>query len=521
MTTRQKSQGLLLVVVGACFLMVMMDNTILNVALQAIQRDLRADNSQLQWALDSYILVYASLMFTAGVIADRWGRRRTLAVGLVIFAVASAFSAFAHSPDSLIMWRAVMGIGGAVVPPATLAIIKNAVPAEEQGKAMGIWAALGGLSVAFGPILGGALLERFWWGSVFLINVPVAAVCLGLLFVTARESRATATFHLDLPGLLLSTAAIGALVYGVIRAGEDNDWFAPASAGMILLGLVLVAVLVLVERRTAYPVLDVSLFRSGPFAGGTTAVSLAFFALTGGTFLLVFYVQLVLGHSPLQLGLILLPVAFGSVFSAVSSAGVVRRYGFRLTVTTGLVLLALSFVGLLLATATSPLWELEVSLFVAGLGMGFVMGATTTLAMSAVPAQKAGVGGAVNNTLRQVGAALGVAVMGSVLSMAYRDKAAEVLGALPGPVRDRAGDSLGATLLTLTEGRVVPGGQALALAAQAREAFVGAMHVTLWAGIGVLLLGALTTLAWVPDRVTGTGSGEDLTVDGALAGEAL
>ncbi|MGA5304204.1 MFS transporter [Nucisporomicrobium flavum] len=499
MTTGPKQQqSLLLVVVGACFLMVMMDNTILNVALQAIQRDLHADNSQLQWAVDAYILVYASLMFTAGVIADRWGRRRTLAVGLVIFAVASALSASAGTPGSLILWRAVMGIGGAVVPPATLAIIKNAVPEDEQGRAMGVWAALGGLSVAFGPILGGALLERFWWGSVFLINVPVAALCVALLFVTARESRSAAEFHLDLPGLLLSTAAIGAVVYGVIRAGEDNDWFAPASAGMILLGTLLVVALVVVERRTAHPVLDVNLFRSAPFAGGTTAVSLAFFALTGGTFLLVFHVQLVLGHSPLELGLILLPVAVGSVCSAVSSAGVVRRWGFRRTVTAGLLLLALSFAGLLLATQTSPLWELEVSLLVAGLGMGFVMGATTALAMTAVPADKAGVGGAVNNTLRQVGAALGVAVMGSVLSMAYRDHASAVLDALPAHLRGQAGDSLGATLFVLTEGRQAP-----ARAVQAQGAFVDAMHITLWVGIGVLLLGAVTTLAWVPNRVAG------------------
>jgi EmrB/QacA subfamily drug resistance transporter len=501
MVTRPKGQGLLLVVVGACFLMVMMDNTILNVALQAIQRGLDADNSQLQWALDSYILVYASLMFTAGVIADRWGRRRTLAVGLVIFGVASAFSAFADSPGSLILWRAVMGIGGAVVPPATLAIIKNAVPEEEQGKAMGIWAALGGLSVAFGPIIGGALLERFWWGSVFLINVPVAAVCVVLLFVTVRESRSTAEFHLDLPGLVLSTAAIGAVVYGVIRAGEKNDWFAPASGGMIAIGLVLVIVLVQVERRTAHPVLDVILFRSAPFAGGTTAVSLAFFALTGGTFLLVFYVQLVLLHSPLQLGLILLPVAVGSVVSALGSAAVVRRSGFRFAVTTGLLLLALSLVGLLPATATSPLWELEVSLFAAGLGMGFVMGASTTLVMSAVPVQKAGVGGAVSNTLRQVGAALGVAVMGSVLSMAYRDRVTGGLSVLPAALRDQAGDSLGATLLVVSGGHPASPAQAQALVEQARSAFVGAMHVTLWVGIGVLIVGAFTTLMWVPDRV--------------------
>lgn len=503
-TERPKSQALLLTVVGACFLMVMMDNTILNVALRDIQANLSATTSELQWAVDSYILVYASLMFTAGVIADRWGRRVTLMSGLVVFAIASALSAFSSSPGELILWRAVMGIGGAVVPPSTLAIIKHDVPAERQGAAMGVWAALGGLSVAFGPILGGALLERFWWGSVFIINVPVAAVCLVMLAVAVRESRAGLAPPLDLPGLLLSTAGIAALVFGVIRAGEDNDWFAPASAGMILLGLVLVLVLVRVELRTSYPVLDVHLFRSAAFAGGTTAISMAFFALTGGTFLLVFYVQLVLGHTPLELGLILLPVAVGSVASAVSSAGLVRRYGFRLAVSGGLVLLTASLAALLRASVSSPLWQLEISLGVAGLGMGLVMGSTTTLAMSAVPTAKAGVGSAVNNTVRQVGAALGVAVMGSVLSMSYRSRTADALQALPAGVRQLAGDSLGATLLVLSKIHPTTPQQASALsagAAQARLAFVDAMHVSLLVGAGVLLVSVLLALAWIPSRL--------------------
>ncbi len=502
-----RGAGALLIVVGACFLMVMMDNTILNVALQAIQRDLNATTSQLQWAVDSYILVYAALMFTAGVIADRWGRRRTLAVGLILFAIASTFAALATSPEQLILWRGLMGVGGAVVPPATLAIIKNGIPVERQGAAMGVWSAIGGLSVAFGPIIGGALLERFAWGSVFLVNVPIAVICAVLLFVVAPESRSGTPSRLDLPGIALSMAAIGSLVYGVIRAGEVNDWFALDSGGMIALGVALIVVLVLVERRTRFPALDVSLFRSRAFSAGTTAISAAFFALTGGTFLLVFLVQLVLGYSPLQLGLILLPVAVGSVATAISSAAAVRRLGYRVVVPLALGLLIVSLAGMLAVTRTTPLVLLEATLLGAGLGMGLAMGSTTTLVMSAVPAEKAAVGSAVNNTLRQVGAALGVAAMGSVLSAQYRDAVLPQLAGVPAAIRDLAADSLGASVVVLDRMRPALGEQRYtALLTEARDAFVGAMHTTLLVGIGVLAVGAVIALLWVPSRRAAAGT---------------
>ncbi len=500
---RQRSTGPLLAVLGTCFLMVMMDNTILNVALETIQRELGASTSQLQWAVDSYIVVYAALMFTAGVLADRWGRRRTLAIGLVLFAVASAFAATADSPTALIVWRALMGIGGAVVPPATLAIIKESVPRERQGAAMGVWSAIGGLSVAFGPILGGILLEQFWWGSVFLINVPLALVCAVLLMVLARESRSTIVVPPDLPGILLSMAAVGTLVYGVIRAGDDGRWLALPAAGPIALGVLLLVALVAVERRTRHPALDVALFRNRSFAAGTAAISGAFFALTGGTFLLVFYVQLVLDRSPLGLGLLLLPVAVGSVVSAVGSAWAVSRVGYRVAVTSGLVLLIAALAGMLGLDRTSSVLGLEIALLLAGLGMGLTMGATTALAMSAVSAERAGVGSAVNNTLRQVGAALGVAATGSVLSVTYRDLVIPRLAAVPPDLRADAADSLSATSVLLERLRPALGPEPYAEAVQsAQDAFVEAMHTALWMGIAVLVVCAVLAAIWAPGRRT-------------------
>lgn len=499
--------GMLLLVTGACFLMVMMDNTILNVALHEIQENLAATTAQLQWAVDSYILVYAALIFTAGVLADRFGRRRMLTMGLVVFAVASAFSGWADTPEQLIIWRAIMGLGGAVVPPATLAMIKDGIPEHDQGKAMGIWAALGGLSVAFGPIIGGALLENFWWGSVFLINLPIAVVCIILLFVAVPESKGISGRKLDLPGLLLSAAATSTLIYGVIEAGSNHDWLRPASGGMILLGLLLTVLLVVVERRVSSPVLDMQLFRNPAFAGGTLSISLAFFALTGGTFLLVFFVQLVLGFSPLGLGLILLPVAAGSIVSAIGSARAVSIAGYKVVVTSGLLLLATALGSFLLVESGSQLLFLETGLLIAGLGMGLVMGATTTLAMSAVEVAKAGVGGAVNNTLRQVGAALGVAVMGSVLSNVYQDRLGGTLNSLPLGLQEQAKDSLGSTIYVLgklADDRSLEVEAVRTVLIEAQSSFVEAMHFTFGIGSIVLLLGALAAAVWVPRQIAST-----------------
>jgi EmrB/QacA subfamily drug resistance transporter len=495
----------ILAVLGTCFLVVMMDNTILNVALTTIQQDLDATNSELQWSVDSYILVYAALMFSAGVLADSYGRRRVLLAGLAVFTAASALSAYAGSPDELILWRAVMGLGGAVVPVATLAIIKDVFPREEHAKAMGVWAALGGMSVAFGPILGGFLLEHFWWGSVFLINVPIVAVAALLILRTVPESRGQRK-PLDLIGVALSMAGTGLIVLGVIRGGESSDWLGVEALGTVFAGVVLLGLLVSHERRLDNPALDVSLFRSGPFTGGTLSIALSFFALTGGTFLLVFYIQLVRGYSPLELGLVLLPVAVGSVVTAIASASVSARRGPRFATVTGLLLLLGGVLALSRLDAGTALGFLEVSLFACGLGMGLVMGTTTTLVMSVVPDEKSGVGAAVNNTVRQIGAALGVALMGSAYSVTYRDELGTgTLAALPEPLRADAETSLGATLGALDHGLHSDGGAALAphapgIVAQAQDAFVASLQSTVLIAAAALALAVVLAAVLIPGR---------------------
>ncbi len=502
-----RGRGLVMTVLGCCFLMVMMDNTILNVALQTIQEDVGATNAELQWALDSYILFYAALMFSSGILADAFGRRRVLVIGLIVFGVASTFAGFADTPEELIIWRGVMGVAGSVVPPATLAVINDIFAPEERGKAIGIWSALGGVSIALGPIAGGFLLEHFWWGSVFLINVPIAAACAIFLLVVVAESRSATRARIDVIGVLLSIAGIGALVYGVIRGGETNDWTSGEVLGAIVGGVLLLTVFVLFESRTTEPALDVKLFRNRSFAAGTASLALSFFALTGGTFLMVFYVQAIRGHTPLELGLILLPVAVGAVVSAVLSNPLTKRFGPKAVVTTGLLMLALSFAGQVGIDAGTALWWYEVLLGISGFGLGLVMGTTTTTTMNVVAPEQAAIGAGVNNTLRQIGAALGVAVLGSILSVWYRDEMDGAVDVLPEGVRETASESLGGTMAAtrqLQETGPLPAGareQLPGLLATAREAYLSAMHVSFGVATGALALAAVVAMVWLPGRI--------------------
>jgi EmrB/QacA subfamily drug resistance transporter len=504
---RSANRGLVMAVLGTCFLVVMMDNTILNVALQTVQEDLKASNSDLQWALDSYILFYAALMFSAGVLADVFGRRRVLLVGLLIFGIGSAFAAFADSPGQLIFWRGVMGVGGSVVPPATLAVINEIFRKEERAKAFGIWSALGGLSIALGPILGGILLAHFWWGSVFLINVPIVAICAVLMLVVVPESRAATRPSIDLPGAALSVIGIGAVIYGVIRGGDTSNWTGPEVLGTILGGAALLVVFVLFERRLSHPALDVRLLTNKAFAAGTASLAFSFFAVTGGTFLMVFYVQGVRGYSPLGLGYVLLPVAVGTVVAAILSSGLAARFGPKVVIVTGLLLLAVSFVGQAFFDEGTAMWIYEVDIALSGLGLGLVMATSTTTTMAVVEPEKAGIGAGVNNTLRQVGAALGVAVLGSVLATRYKDDLGNAAQGLPAPFNHSATDSLGSTLTVVQRLSQVKGlpaevrGSLPGLVSEARHAYIAAMHVGFLVAAAVLLAAAVVGAVWLPGRV--------------------
>lgn len=482
-------------------LIVVLDNTILNVALKTIAQPeptgLGASQSELEWAINSYTLVFAGLLFTWGVMGDRFGRRRLLLLGMVLFGLGSVLSAFSSSPAELIGFRAIMGVGGAAVMPSTLSVITNVFEPHERGRAIAIWAGFSGLAIAIGPITGGLLLKYFWWGSVFLVNVPIVVLAIVGILALVPESKDPHPQRVDPLGVALSIAGLVLLVYGIIRGGQYSDFTRPEVWGTIAGGALLLALFVLAERHTDHPSLDIALFRNPSFSAASGAVTLTFFALMGSTFFLVFYLQSVRGYTPLQSGLLLLPVAVAIAVFAPRSATMVKRFGAKAVCTTGLLLVTLSFGSYLFLEVDTPLWILEIIFFVQGAGMGNVMAPATESIMSTLPRERAGAGSAVNNTVRQVGGALGVAILGSVLSATYRDHIHPALGALPDPVRARAGESVEATLAVAHQLH------APQLVAPAQDAFMTAMHYTAIGSAAVAFLGALVVLLFLPGRTPG------------------
>ncbi|WP_327069480.1 DHA2 family efflux MFS transporter permease subunit [Kitasatospora sp. NBC_01250] len=488
-------------------LVVVLDNSILNVAMKTIATPapvgLGASQSDLEWAINSYTLVFAGLLFTSGLLGDRFGRKKALLVGMLIFGVGSLLSALASSPGELISFRAVMGLGGAFVMPATLAIIMNVFERHEQPKAIGIWAGAVGLAIAIGPITGGLLIEHFWWGSVFLVNVPIVAVALVAMFLLVPDSRDPNPGKLDPVGVLLSIIGLVALIYGIIKGGELADFTAAAAWVPVLVGVLALVAFVVYERRVSHPALDVTWFRNKAFSTSVTVIGLVFFALMGVSFFGVFYTQSVRGYSALASGALMLPLACAQLIFAPRARLVVDKLGVRATCAGGMALIAIAFLGYLLLGQSTPIWVLEVIGFVMGAGMAHVMPPVTVAIMGSLPREKAGAGSALNNTFRQVGGSLGVAVLGAVLSTSYRDGIADKLTLLPPALRDKAGESVEATLGVA--GSMGPRGSVLVQ--PAFDSFIHAMHVVAGLSAVVTLVGALLAWFFLPGKVAAPGSG--------------
>lgn len=467
-------------------LVVVLDNTVLNVALRTIAdpvRGLGASQTDLEWAINSYTLVFAGLLFTAGILADRLGRRITLTVGLVLFGIASLISAYADTAAQLIWARALMGLGAAAVMPATLSIIANVFDPRERGRAIGIWAGAVGLGVAIGPLVGGLLLEHFWWGSVFLINVPIVVAGVVLVSVLVPESRDPRPGRIDIVGVLLSIVGLTLLTYGVIEGGEKG--FGELQSWGTLTGAVVVlTAFVLYERRIEFPSLDVKLFANRQFSASVGVIGLVFFAAMGAMFFSAFYLQLVRGYGPLASGALFVPFAAAQLIFAPRSAAMVKRFGPKAVSTAGLLLVAAGLAGWMFISSDTPIWVVGALFFVMGTGMANVMPPATEAIMATLPREKAGVGSAVSNTIRQVGGALGVAALGAVLSASYRD---DMAGA-PAAARE-----------SITGAYGFPG-TTPALLAQANDAFVTAMHHASIGSTVFAVLGAVVAAIWLPGR---------------------
>ncbi|HEY2273154.1 MAG TPA: MFS transporter [Jatrophihabitantaceae bacterium] len=521
-----------------CLLVVILDNTILNVALKTIQDDLDASQSQMQWAVDSYALVFAGLLITWGVLGDRLGRRKVLLFGMLTFGATSALCSFASSPLELILFRALMGIGAAAVQPQTLSILQNVFEPHERGKAIGIWAGASGLAIALGPITGGLLLKYFWWGSIFLVNVPIVIAGVVLIIWLVPDSKDPSPSRIDPLGVLLSMIGLVALVYGVIEGGNSNDWLAWNTLGAIVLGIALLAVFVVQQRRTSHPTIDISLFANRHFSAGSVAIAVTFFSLTGATFYLAYFLQAVRGYTPLSAGVALIAVAGAVMIAAPMSARLASRFGARMVTGAGMTIFGVDFCLYAFSTQTMPQWVIELMMFGMGLGMGLTMSPATNAIMGAVPRAKAGAGSAVNNTVRQVASALGVAILGSIVAVVFRndlgaaapaklaaelDRPAAVVTQLPADQQVRplvtrtASQSIGNALelvgqaATALEQRAAshPASpqqveQARAaigtFVAQSKTSFMSAMRITsVFAGLAVLV-GAVVAFTFLPGR---------------------
>jgi EmrB/QacA subfamily drug resistance transporter len=489
------------------------DNTILNVALPTLVEDLGATASQQQWMVDTYVLVFASLLLTAGMLADRYGRRGALQLGLVVFGLGSAAAAFAGSAGSLIAARGVMGIGGAMIMPSTLSILTNVfTDAQERARAIGVWAGVAGLGIAIGPVTGGWLLEHFWWGSVFLVNLPVVAVALLAGRLLVPTSRDPAPRRLDPAGTVLSFAGLAGVLYGIIEAPAQGWTHGPVLAAFVA-GVAVLAAFVAWERHTDHPMLDMRFFRNPRFSGASVAIMLVFFALFGTIFFLTQYLQFVLGYGTLRAGLAIAPTALVLMVSAPLAPVLTARVGTKVMVATGLAIVAAGLVILSTAGVNSGYGPVLATIVVLGVGMGLAMAPATDSIMGSLPRAQAGVGSAVNDTTRMVGGLLGVAILGSLLSAGYHatiDGSAAV-ARLPTSAASAARDSLGGAVAA--SARVgAAGGPILD---DARHAFVHAMGHAVLAGAAVALVGALLALVWLPARAPSEGT----DIDASAAGE--
>jgi EmrB/QacA subfamily drug resistance transporter len=488
-----------LAVLCLSLLVIGLDNTILNVALPTLVKDLGATASQQQWMVDTYVLVFASLLLTAGMLADRFGRRGVLQVGLVVFGLGSTAAAFAGSAGMLIAARAVMGVGGAAIMPATLSILTNVfTDAKERAQAIGVWSAVAGLGIAIGPVTGGWLLEHFWWGSVFLVNLPVVAIALLAGRLLVPTSRDPAPRRLDPAGTVLSFAGLAGLLYGIIEAPSQGWTHGPVAAAFAA-GVAVLAAFVAWELHTDHPMLDMRFFENPRFSGASVAIALVFFALFGTIFFLTQYLQFVLGYGTLRAGVAVAPIAVALMISAPLAPVLTARVGTKVMVATGLAVVSVGLAILSTAQVDSGYGVVLATILVLGVGMGLAMAPATDSIMGSLPRAQAGVGSAVNDTTRMVGGSLGVAILGSLLSAGYHatiDGSAAV-GQLPASAAAAARDSLGGAVGVATR---LGGSTGQSVLDDARDAFVHAMSHAVVVGAGVALVGALFALVWLPAR---------------------
>jgi EmrB/QacA subfamily drug resistance transporter len=484
----------ILLVLCLSLLIVIIGNTTLNVALPTLARELDASTSSLQWMVDSYALIFAGMLFTAGTLGDRFGRKGALQFGLVLFMAGALFASFSDSSGQIIAARAIMGLAAAFIMPSTLSILTNVFPAHERTQAIAIWAGVSGAGVAIGPITSGLLLEHFWWGSVFLVNVPVIIIAVIAGAILLPRSKDPGDHPIDVPGAALSIVALSSLVYAIIE-GPHNGWTSAATLGAFALSAVAMALFIWRESTAQHPMLDLKLFGDRRFSIASGGMTLTFFAMFGTFFLLAQYLQLVLGYSPLESGLLQLPFAFIIMLIAPQVPRFVKRFGSAAVVPVGMTFIAVGLALMSLLEVDSSLWALYSSMIPLATGMAISMTPLTSLIMSSVPLGRAGVGSAMNDTTRELGGALGVAILGSIVSSQYGSGIASSIAGLPDQAREIADTGLTGALAV---GEQLGGDQGASLVGAAQQAFVDGLGMAAIVGSLVVLTAAIASRFLLP-----------------------
>ncbi len=505
----------ILVALCTSLVVISIDTTVLNVALPTIQNDLDASNTDLQWIVDGYTLVFASLLLTMGSLGDRFGRNHFLVFGLCVFGTFSLLSGFTETPGQLITTRVIQGVGGAAIMPSTLSILMNVFQDEvERERAISIWAAVTGAGVALGPIVGGGLIAIFdTWEPVFWINVPIVIAALIMGYFLVPASKDPNAPRIDIVGAVMATAGLFGVVFGIIESSTaPNGWADITVLGPLIGGFAIIAAFIFWEIRSNHPMLDVRLFKNMRFTAANLALVLIFFGLMGGIYVLTQYLQDVQGFSAFDAGVRTLPMSLGIMIFAPISARVDMRIGSKLTVAGALAVMVAGFVMASFFEVDTEYWYVAIAIALLGFSMGMAMTPGTNSIMGALPPEKAGVGSATNDTTRQVGGTLGVAILGAILTKLYASNLDKKLDTLPEDVQEKI-EPVRSTLETSVDSAVTLGEKAIEegapaayvdqVVAFAKEAFVDGQRLAYIVAAAFALVGVITTALWLPSRSSG------------------
>jgi EmrB/QacA subfamily drug resistance transporter len=492
-----------IVLLTMCFAlaMAMLDNTVVNVALPTISRELDAGVSGLQWIVDGYVLVFASLLLTGGIAGDRYGRKKVFMSGLVIFTIASAMCGLSQSTSQLIAARAIQGVGAALLMPGTLSIITVTFPPHERAKAIGLWAGVSGLALALGPTVGGLMVEHLGWQSVFFLNVPIGIIAFFAAWRNVRESVSEVTRELDIPGLLLGSGALFFATYGLIEANEKG-WSDPLIVGSMIAFVLLAVSFLLFERQSPKAMLPLRFFRIPAFSAGATVAFSVSFGMFATFFFMSLYMQLIRGYSAFEAGIRFLPMTLMIIVVAPNAGRYASRHGSRIPMTFGLILAGIGLLGLSLISVDTSYWLMLPLFVMMGVGIGATMAPMTAAVMNAVGPERAGLGSATTNTSREVGGVFGIALLGTILTTRLGSVLSPALAALGLPPASQAAveATAGHGILDPKVVEALPQDQQGAVVEAFRQSWMSGFRLSLVVAGLVLLVAAFVANRFIPGR---------------------